>query len=520
MSYLDVLLSSITHAQRATMVVAFASPSGVRELRDALETQLANPAARAHIVIAIDRQGFNSAAVVEQLLELQGRYGGRLELGLVFESSALMHAKAVLVESATGLELIVGSANLTRRALRTNYELGVHIRRPPARMVQAFENFVRGLFARPLDRASAPEILRALGKPPPQRQSTAPPPLPPKAVDELLKRVPKPPLSEAENVFIQKWIDRGQFVRQGRRNSDVLVVRLPLEGLAESGYIKRVKKAQIDTATREARTLGYVIDLLPAVERQELQKAMRKVSMLLPRLGLQLSCFGTWMPESYWPVYEDARDELLRVAAPNPEAIYEAAKRTRAELLEQGGLERSVQAIVKRLRAEAELQPRDELEVTRVLQAYARDSVEARSPELIAHTTDVRVGRQRWSPFESTEVPYKQLLVDIIQSLFITTQRTGRWPRGSRSHAARALLLAAEDRLLGDGQDPDMRAIELLEYTDLWESGLFALAEVLDRFRSIVADDFEFPIPTVEELVRSVANDPGSDSLQEDDDVI
>jgi HKD family nuclease len=128
MSYLDILLSSIAHARTTTMVVAFASPSGVRELRAALESQLANPAARAHIVIAIDRQGFNSAAVVEELLQLQSDYDARVELGLVFESSALMHAKAVLVENATGLELIVGSANLTRKALRTNYELGVHIR--------------------------------------------------------------------------------------------------------------------------------------------------------------------------------------------------------------------------------------------------------------------------------------------------------------------------------------------------------------------------------------------------------
>ena len=511
-SYLEAVLSAIARARRVTLVVAFASPAGVDELDSALDRLLANPLASAHIILGMDRQGFNGVAVIEKLLKLRARFGTRLDLGLVIERTGLMHAKGLLTEGPHGAELFVGSANLTRSALRENHELGLHVLDTPPELVRAFHSFARGLYPARLDEETAPDIIRALGG----RRSSGPPlPSPPsdawREISAVLASIRVTDLAEPPEEFIKSWIARGYFVKQGRRASEVLTIRLPLDALAERGLLKKIKRRSIDETTRESRTLGYVIDLLPTRERKELQRALRRVVALAPRLGLQLSCFGLWMPETYWPVFESARDELLRASALDQNSLREAAESHRTYLLDERGLEDALSRVVHRLTIEAGLLEKDRAEVRIELEEYARTQLEHRTPELVSQVVDFRTGRQRWAPFEASDMPYRQLIVDVVQSLFASTERTGRWPRSLRSYAGRALLSKAEERLISDDVDADARALEMRSFTHTWESGQLTLTEALKQFRCIVPDDFEFPVPDVAGLIESVGEEAEDD---------
>ena len=58
-------------------------------------------------------------------------------------------------------------------------------------------------------------------------------------------------------------------------------------------------------------------------------------------------------------------------------------------------------------------------------------------------------------PYDQTEIPYRQLIVDIVQATFAATYRTGDWPRRFRSHAAKEIAAAMADRLATGGRSAD-----------------------------------------------------------------
>jgi HKD family nuclease len=198
-SYLRAVTAAIEAATHVTLVTAFASPLGVELLTPALDKLLAKPNATAHLVLGMDRQGFNTVAVFEALLVLQAKW--RVELGVVAQQAGLLHAKALLTEGPGRSELLLGSANLTSSGMRRNHELTLHVREVPA------------------------------------------------------------------------------------------AVR------AERGLTQAVRRRSIGDAARESRTLGYSIDLLSTSVAAQVRKTARRIAAQPTRLGLQLPCFGLWMPD-------------------------------------------------------------------------------------------------------------------------------------------------------------------------------------------------------------------------------
>ena len=116
-NYLETFLSVLERAQSATIVAAFASLAGFREIETVLTRLLEKPSGQVRIILGYERQGFNAANIFQSLLDIKNKFGDRFELGVVQENTGIMHAKALLAEGGPhGAEILIGSANLTRNA--------------------------------------------------------------------------------------------------------------------------------------------------------------------------------------------------------------------------------------------------------------------------------------------------------------------------------------------------------------------------------------------------------------------
>ena len=123
--------------------------------------------------------------------------------------------------------------------------------------------------------------------------------------------------------------------------------------------------------------------------------------------------------------------------------------------------------------------------------------------------------------YDQTEIPYRQLIVDIVQATFAATYRTGDWPRRFRSHAAKEIAAAMADRLATGGRSADgATATAILHQASSWENVARPMADVVTEFRSLVDDELAFPQPELDTLASAIS-DPGADDEGggEDDDV-
>lgn len=161
--YFNELLAALDRAERFWLVMAFASPAGIELFAPALERVLNRPNGQGQLVVAVDRWGFNATRIFEALLGLKQRAGPRLALGIVPEERGFMHANALLTKSPAGIELIVGSANLTHDAFQENHELGLMVRGVNPEIESAFQRFSQALAPVSLDGDNAAEFLRHHG---------------------------------------------------------------------------------------------------------------------------------------------------------------------------------------------------------------------------------------------------------------------------------------------------------------------------------------------------------------------
>jgi HKD family nuclease len=160
-SYRDQIVGAIDRAQHVVLVTAFASPSGIEEVARPLRALLARPGTSARVIVAVDRRGFNVARAFGALLALRGDAGKRFSLGIVPEQAGLLHAKALFAKGPAGVELIVGSANLTTSALRANHELALLVEQAGPDLEAAFHRFLDSLAPQSLDGSN--ELAGALG---------------------------------------------------------------------------------------------------------------------------------------------------------------------------------------------------------------------------------------------------------------------------------------------------------------------------------------------------------------------
>ena len=121
-----------------------------------------------------------------------------------------------------------------------------------------------------------------------------------------------------------------------------------------------------------------------------------------------------------------------------------------------------------------------------------------------------------------TEVPYRQLMVDVVQAAFGSTYRSGDWPRRFQSHAARALASAIERRLADAGRGPDGEtATALLEQASTWEDDRRPMVEAVGEFRALLGSEVSFPPPDLDALTNAAAaSTVGDEEGTEDDDDI
>lgn len=516
------MLSALEEATSFTLVTAFASVAGVAVVKPALSA-LFERGGQGRVILAVDRRGFNAAAVFETLLAMKESHGARMSIGVVLEDAGLLHAKALFTQGPRGDRLLVGSANLTRGALSANHELGVLLHEPPADVRHAFHRFVTSIAPRSLDGPDARAFLQARGLLAAARPASPPPASGASAESSLagaLAKLPAlPPLEVEPEAHLAEWVHRGYIVGRGRRSLDALVLRLPQEQLVRIGLIRPPRREELGPSSHETRTMGYGVDLIPTGEAEQLRRDAKRVSLLLAKLTLNLPCFGLWMPETYWDAFLAARETLRGALSLAPARVRDLAAQHRGSLT-GGGLESAVDQILARLE-ELDLLitgKRDALRAFLVPRFHAE--LVLRTPDVLASCIELRIARQRWAPYDQTDVPYRQLMVDIVQAAFAATYRTGDWPHRFRSYAARQVAAAIGQRLAIAGREANGEtAMEILDLVSSWEDAARPMHEVVAKFRSLVGDDLAFPEPELDELAKTPSDARSDDGGDDDDDI-
>jgi len=113
-------------AEQEIMLTAYTISSGTDLLFDWLEKALSRGVL---VRLIINRLNDQSSDVVTRLYRIAKTYPHFHLYDFVAEGDADLHAKAVMVDRRLAL---VGSSNLSRRGMFTNYELGVLVEGPAA----------------------------------------------------------------------------------------------------------------------------------------------------------------------------------------------------------------------------------------------------------------------------------------------------------------------------------------------------------------------------------------------------
>ena len=241
-AWLEQIRGDIAKAEHFVLITAFATSDGIALLEPAMRTCL-DAGGQGTLVLALDRQHFNAAAVFEKLATLVEEFPNKLEVRVVREGAGLLHAKAVFAKAKDGTAtLLVGSANLTEKAYTQNHELGlwVDLLGPPE-ISNSFQLFVRDLCGTPCDAAALRRLAGSLGDG--KRPDPAPNPAPPaKKWEELIGPTAARPMEPValEN-FVSDWLRAGYIVGRGRRGLGVLVIRTPgkrLEGVVHLDVLR------------------------------------------------------------------------------------------------------------------------------------------------------------------------------------------------------------------------------------------------------------------------------------------
>lgn len=518
-AYIGSITKSLATARSFTLITAFSTASGFQRVAEPLDRVLSRPQGQGRIVIALERQLFNTEPLFRTLLELQARHPKRLELSLVPERLGILHAKALHCISEDGANtLIIGSANLTSSAFDRNHELGLVLHHPERMLIDAFRRFVSSLSAQRLDASNAEPVLETLGllraKSTPLIHNQPKGPDHPSFNDvTALLFEPGTPLPVDEQQPMAKfgyWTDAGFLVGPGRSGTDALVLRLPMQRLEAQGLVALSRKRSLGGAARESRTLSYHVELLPTDVAEQVRIASRKISQLRSKLSLKLACFGHWMPSSYWSVFEQARSELQQDQALDPGKLFEAATLQKARLLEQGQLDADLAFIIDNMIRDGVLEIKKRAAAETYLRAELRRLLRTRSPQTMVNALRFRTARQRWAPYEHTETPFRQLMADIVQAVFASTLNTGRWPGRFPSVVARELADVIARTLREEvAERRDEVATAFLEQAQRWEDPAVPFREAFAEFARYVPLDHDFEAPELEALVGASEEEDG-----------
>ncbi len=513
-AYLKRVQNDIASAEHFVLVTAFATSEGIALLEPAMRKCL-EAGGQGTLILALDRQHFNAAEVFEKLAWFVETFPNKLEVRIVRERAGLLHAKAVFAKRPDGTAtLLVGSANLTERAFTQNRELGLWVDLLGApdvsRAFQLFAQSLGGARHGADDLRLLAEYLKST-RPPvlPRNENRKPVPPPP----EKLAHIGQRPLEIPIETFVGDWFQAGYIVGRGRRGLEALVIRTPGEQLEQLGLIDRKAKKKIASATEKTVSAGYGLRLLPDEEDERLRKDTRRMWSILGKISLNLPCFGLWMPKTYWVLFQQATAQV-QAAGISTEAILGAATRRRREL-DGDGIEGEVNAIVADIQRDGLAKPGRESDLRRVLLAHFRAQLDNRTPELIARAVGFRTGRQALASDLDSRTVARSFFVDLMQSTFAATYRTGVWPRKFRSFVGRALAERIAKRCLAAGKEAsNALALCLLDVTTRWEDAGVGFETVTAEVNELLGEAEDFPIVTLEELLH--VNQEGGHDTDDD----
>lgn len=500
--YLKRVQSDIASAEHFVLVTAFATSDGIALLEPAMRKCL-KAGGQGTLVLALDRQHFNAADVFEKLATLVEAFAERLEVRIVRERAGLLHAKAVFAKLPDGTAtLLVGSANLTERAFTQNHELGlwVNLLGEPE-VSRAFQRFAQSLGGTRHDAGDLLRLvasLKATGSGVSTPESARRPQLPP--TPWPFGADPPPPSVPIET-FVGDWLHAGSIVGRGRLGLDVLVIRTPGEHLEHLGLIHRKARKRIAAATDRTFSAGYGVRLLPDKEDKRLRKDARRTQSILGKLTLNLPCFGRWMPSAYWDLFQQAVGEI-QAAGISTEAILTAAAQRRGEL-DGAGIECQIDAIVADLKRGGFAKPGREDDLRAELLVHFRAQLAHRTPELVARAVGFRTQRQALASDLDLRALARSFFVDLVQSTFAATYRTGVWPQRFRSFVGRSLAARIAKHRLAAGEEPsDALALRLLDGTARWEDDGVSFETVTAQVNELLGEADDFAIVTMDELLH------------------
>jgi HKD family nuclease len=499
-AYLERIQRDIASAEHFVLVSAFATADGIALLEPAMRKCLEG-GGQGTLVLALDRQHFNAAEVFEKLGNLVESFPERLEVRIVRERAGLLHAKAVFAKLTDGTAtLLVGSANLTERAFTQNHELGLWVNLLGAPEVsREFQRFAQNLGGARHDAAALRVLAGGLQGLP--TAGTHPHSASPPATQAWGFGATPPSLPIPIETFVGDWLQAGYIVGRGRRGLEVLVIRTPGEHLENLGLIDRKAKQKIAAATEKTVTAGYGLRLLPDKEDERLRKDARRTRNILAKLTLSLPCFGLWMPKTYWDLFHQAVAEV-RAAGISLETIHAAATQRRREL-QGAGLENEIDAIVADLKGEGLAKPGREDDLRAELLVHFRNQLAQRTPELITRAIGFRTGRQALDSDLDLRTVARSFFVDLVQSTFAATYRTGGWPRRFRSFVGCELASRIAERQLAEGVAPsDALALHLLDGTARWENESVGFEAVTAEVNWLLGEVEDFPILTMADLLH------------------
>ena len=210
--------------------------------------------------------------------------------------------------------------------------------------------------------------------------------------------------------------------------------------------------------------------LLPDREGERLRNDARETWSILGKLTLDLPCFGRWMPKSYWNLFQQATAHR-QDSGISAEAILEAAARRRREL-EGAGSECQIDAIVTDLKSGELAVPGREAEFRRRTARFiSATSLPSGHRTVVARAIGFRTQRLAMAPDIDLDLRAvaRSFFVDLVQSTFAATYRTGVWPVRFRSFVGRELAARIANRCLAAGEEPSAQlAFEFLDGTSRW----------------------------------------------------
>jgi HKD family nuclease len=507
--YLNRIQCDIARAEHFVLITAFATSDGIAllepEMRRCLEAR-----GQGTLVLALDRQHFNASDVFEKLANLVDAFP-KLEVRIVPQRAGLLHAKAVFTKREGAATLLVGSANLTETAFTQNHELGlwVNLLDQPG-VSKAFQLFAQNLGGTPHGAADLLRLAKNLKDTRPsvlprvEKSESKHPPTPwPRGAD-----LPPPPVPI--DTFVGDWLQAGYIVGRGRRGLAALVMRTPGEHLERLGLIDRKAKKKITALVEKNVSSGYGIRLLPIKEYEQLRKDVRRTWSILGKLTLNLPCFGLWMPRVYWERFEQATAEVQATGI-SPEAIHAAAAQHQ-QALSGDGLKREVDAIVADLVRDDLAKPEREGKLRDVLLDHFGAQLSQRTPDLLARAVGFRTGRQGLASDLDLRAMARSFFVDLVQSTFASTYRTGFWPRSFRSFAGRELAVRIAKRCLAEDERPsDALALRLLDLSARWEDEGVGFEKVTAEVNKLLGEADEFPVVRMADLLH-IDEDGGGDA--------